>query len=114
MVNPVSIVFSAPALSRGAEGVPHLWLDTASAQVGNIALSLGERVSGDGAFSSRRRTGEALLEYIPSRPRQSCFAANCSVPPEAWVRPKESSELDWNKGTSTCEFGLLFELTTDD
>jgi hypothetical protein len=30
-------------------------------RVGNIALSLGERVSGDGAFSSRRRTGEGFL-----------------------------------------------------
>jgi len=31
--------------------------------VGNLALSLGERVSGDGAFSSRRRTGEGFLPF---------------------------------------------------
>jgi len=27
------------------------------------ALSLGERVSGDGAFSSRRRTGEGFIPF---------------------------------------------------
>jgi len=43
--------------------VCHLSLDTAAAQVGNIALSLGERVAGDGAFSSRRRTGEGFLPF---------------------------------------------------
>jgi len=36
-------------------------LDIGAARAGNIALSLGERVSGDGAFSSRRRTGEGFL-----------------------------------------------------
>jgi hypothetical protein len=31
--------------------------------VGYTALSLGERVSGDGVFISRRRTGEGLLHF---------------------------------------------------
>jgi hypothetical protein len=51
------------ALSRGAERYLYLRLDTGAAQLGNIALSLGERVSGDGAFSSRRRTGEGFLPF---------------------------------------------------
>jgi hypothetical protein len=29
--------------------------------IGSRALSLGERVSGDGAFTSRRRTGEGTV-----------------------------------------------------
>jgi len=49
-------------LSPWAERSPYLWLDTGG-EVEIIALSLGERVSGDGAFSSRRRTGEGLLPF---------------------------------------------------
>ena len=46
---------------HGAKPLTPLWLDIVGARAGNIALSLGERVSGDGAFSSRRRTGEGSL-----------------------------------------------------
>jgi hypothetical protein len=48
------------ALSLGAECVPHLWLDTGG-RSDSIALSLGERVSRSGAFSSRSGTGEGSL-----------------------------------------------------
>jgi hypothetical protein len=68
----------------GAERVPALFLDTGSTELGNAtlspektalsvekttrsaektALSLGERVSRDGAFSSRRGTGEGFLPF---------------------------------------------------
>jgi hypothetical protein len=83
----------------GAERVPALFLDTGSTELGNAALSpektvlsaektalsLGERVSRDGAFSSRRGTGEGFLpfasqalrlnlriRYSPSSPPSQC------------------------------------------
>jgi hypothetical protein len=43
------------------------------AKVGNTALSRGERVSRDGAFSSRRGTGEGLL------PAPSELILPCSI-----------------------------------
>ena len=49
------------ALSRGAEHVPYLLLDTGGARVGNASLSLGERVSRSGALTSRSVTGEGSL-----------------------------------------------------
>src|SRR5208337_4246795 len=52
-----------PPSPRGTDFYRYLRLDTAGAHGGNIALSVGERVSGDGAFSSRHRTGEGFLPF---------------------------------------------------
>jgi hypothetical protein len=43
----------------GAVHVPHLLLD--AGRIGEPALSLGERVSRNGGFTSRRGTGEGFL-----------------------------------------------------
>jgi hypothetical protein len=65
------------------------------AQVGNIALSLGERVSGDGAFSSRRRTGEGLppfADHLVLLMLRISYSLPLPVPP-APCGPSEASRI---------------------
>ena len=54
-------------LSKWLSG-PLAW-EERDAEVGKTALSLGERVSDDGAFFSRRRTGEGFLPKCDAHPR---------------------------------------------
>jgi hypothetical protein len=70
--------------SQRAGHVPNLWLDT-GLKVGTIALSHGERVGRDGAFTSRRGPGEGLLPspskfLCPARPSPSPYTHPVHIP----------------------------------
>ena len=67
-------------LSLNSERVPYLWVDTGSGRE-RPALSRGERVARDGAFSSRRGSGEGLVcphRNYPSRLASCTLLTNAS------------------------------------
>jgi hypothetical protein len=93
------------ALSLGAERVPHLWLDTGG-RPESIALSPGERVSRSGASSSRSGTGEGSLAHFREptssvAPRSSPAVQSNSTPQPGFAGEASGEPLPSASGRAT-------------